>query len=73
MTEKEKVRQEGLDARRGMTPEQRKAASMEIVRRIAGSEAFRGARTVLIYRAMPDEADLSLLTELSEAEGKRFC
>ena len=65
MTEKEKVRQEGLDARRGMTPEQRKAASMESVRRIAGSEAFRGAGTVLIYRAMPDEADLRAVEEFT--------
>ncbi|MBP0970109.1 MAG: 5-formyltetrahydrofolate cyclo-ligase [Oscillospiraceae bacterium] len=73
MTDKNRVRQEGLDARRGMTPEERAAASAEISKRVASSEEFRTAKTVLIYRAMPDEVDLCYLTQLPEAEGKRFC
>ena len=58
---------------RKMEAGERNAASMEIARKIAASDEFRGAETILIYRAMPDEVDLSFLTRLPEAEGKRLC
>ena len=73
VTDKQSIRKMGQKARRSMTPEEREAASGKIARLIAESDEFRAAHTVLIYRAMPDEADLSYLTELPEAEGKRFC
>ena len=70
---KKDMRNRGIMARNAITPEQREALSGQIVLQIAGWEVFRQARTVLIYRAMPHEADLSLLTGLPESEGKRFC
>ena len=73
MTEKQTVREKGIMARRGMRPEERVAASMEIARKIAASDEFKDADTVLIYRAMPDEVDLDFLAKLPEAEGKRIC
>ncbi len=73
VTEKKAVREKGILARRGMEPEERTAASVEIARKIADTDVFRNAGTILIYRAMPDEVDLSFLTKLPEADGKRFC
>ncbi|MBP0985858.1 MAG: 5-formyltetrahydrofolate cyclo-ligase [Oscillospiraceae bacterium] len=73
MTEKQAVREKGIQARRGMETGERIAASMEIARRIVASDEFRNAGTILIYRAMPDEVDLRFLTELPEAVGKSFC
>ena len=73
MSLKKDVRNRGILARNAIAPEQRDELSRQIVLRIAGWEVFRQARTVLIYRAMPHEADLSLLNGLPESEGKRFC
>ena len=73
VTDKQQIREQGKLARREMKPEERAAASMEIARRIAASDVFADAGTVLIYKAMPDEVDLGFLTELPESEGKRFC
>ena len=73
MTEKQRVRKEGLTARRAMTADEMDKASRMIARRIAGSAVFQDAGTVMIYNAMPDEADLSFLTGLPEAAEKRFC
>lgn len=56
-----------------MEADERIAASKEITRKIAASDEFRSAGTILIYRAMPDEVDLKYLTEMSEAKGKRIC
>ena len=64
MTEKQAVREKGIQARRGMEAGERIEASMEIARKIADSDEFRDAGTILIYRAMPDEVDLRFLTEL---------
>lgn len=73
MTEKEQVRKRALLARRGMRPEEREEASRRIVSRIAGSDVFRKAATVLIYQAMPDEVDLSGLNGCPGSDGKRIC
>ena len=73
MTEKQAVRKKGIQARRALEAGERIAASIEIARKIAASDEFRNAGTILIYRAMPDEVDLKYLTEMSEAKGKRFC
>lgn len=73
MTEKQQIRKKGQSARRGMSEEERKTASLAIARRIAASDEFKKACRIMIYQAMPDEADLDYLTELPEAEGKQFC
>ena len=56
-----------------MTPAERAAASRIIAGHIAESEEFRNAKTVFLYKAVPDEVDLSYLLQMPEAEGKRFC
>ena len=73
MTDKDEIRRRGLLARRSMDADARASASAEIVRRVAASEVFRRARTVLIYAAMPDEVDLSGIEDCPEAAGKRIC
>lgn len=57
-----------LLARRALSPEKRAEYSRSIAGTIASSPAFRAAHTVMLYRAMPDEVDLSGL----EAYGKRL-
>ncbi len=73
MTEKQRVRADGKLARKNMTPAERAKASRIIAGRIAESEEFRNAKTVFLYKAMPDEVDLSYLMQMPEADGKRFC
>ena len=73
MTDKKRIRRIALTARRTMSPKEREDASKAITDLIAASDVFRMAETVLIYKAMPDEVDLGLLTDLPDAEGKRFC
>lgn len=73
MTEKQRVRADGKLARKNMTPIERAKASRIIAGRIAESEEFRNAKTVFLYKAMPDEVDLSYLMQMPEADGKRFC
>ena len=57
-----------LLARRNLSPEKRAEYSALIVGAIASSAAFKAAHTVMLYRAMPDEVDLSGL----ESYGKRL-
>ena len=73
MEEKKKIRKKGILVRNSVGQEQREALSRKIVMRIAQWDTFRDAHTVLIYSAMPHEPDLSLLPQLPESEGKRFC
>ena len=70
MTEKQRVRADGKLARKNMTPAERAAASRIIAGHIAESEEFRNAKTVFLYKAVPDEVDLSYLLQMPEAEGK---
>lgn len=63
------LRREKLDARAAIPPAERARLSAHIVRAIAGSGAFRQAETVMLYRAVGAEADLTALTQ---AAGKRF-
>lgn len=71
MTKRE-MRKIFLEARRGMSEEERQAASKVIAGRIAGMPEYQKASTVLIYRALWDETDMGPLTEHPGSAGKRF-
>lgn len=73
MQDRRDTRKKGIRARREMTPEERCIASGKISKRVAESDVFRNAHTVFLYCAMPDEVDLSMLTEMAGSSGKRFC
>ena len=67
------IRKEKKQARSALTQEQRAEKSARAVERIAASEAFRAAKTVMIYDHVGGELSLdSLLTHPASA-GKRFC
>lgn len=55
---KERLRASGLDARRRLTPGERRAASEALVERLLRQPALRRARHVLLYAALADEVDL---------------
>ena len=63
------LRREKLEARAAIPPAERERLSARIVGAIAESDAFRQAETVMLYRAVGAEADLTALTG---AAGKRF-
>ena len=60
-------------ARRAMSPEQRQTASAAICARLWEMPRVRGAKTVLSYRAMPEEVDLDALHAKLLAAGIRLC
>lgn len=66
--ERAHLRKRCLSARRALSAEERRIFSQKICRRIADSEMFKNAETVMIYKAMPDEVDLSFI----ESERKTF-
>lgn len=79
MTEQErkelrsKIRAELKQARNSLTPAEREERSARAVERLAQSEAFQKAKTVMIYDHVGGELSLdSLLTHPASA-GKRFC
>lgn len=60
-------------ARRALPEEQRKKASAAVCRRLLELPQVREAKTVLSYRALPEELDLSELNEELERRGVRLC
>lgn len=62
---KQAQRAAGKAARRALSPAQRAAADRAICAAVAGCEAFRAARVVLLYCAFGGEADLAGLTALA--------
>ncbi len=79
MTEQErkelrsKIRAELKQARNSLTPQEREERSARAVERLAQSEVFQKAKTVMIYDHIGGELSLdSLLTHPASA-GKRFC
>ena len=79
MTEQErkelrsKIRAELKQARNSLTPQEREERSARAVERLAQSEVFQKAKTVMIYDHVGGELSLdSLLTHPASA-GKRFC
>ena len=67
------LRRRCLNARRALTVEERRSFSERICTRIAESEAFKKAETVMIYKAMPDEVDLSFLEGLDKTFVFPYC
>ena len=65
------LRNESIRLRNAMSDSQRKARSLEIVRRILESDTFRQAKTVMSYRAIKAEVDLFELDEHAKLLGKR--
>lgn len=68
--QKQAQRRAGIAARRALPEAQRAAANDALCRRIAATEAFRAARTILLYAAFGGEADLAGLAELARQQGK---
>lgn len=79
MTEEERkeyrtrLRAELKQARRSLSPEQRAEKSAQAVERLAASEAFRSAKTVMLYDHVGAELSLDSLLTHPAAAGKRFC
>ncbi len=57
--------------KRETTAEMRAEASVRVCRSIIQSPVWQRARTVMLYHAMPDEVDLSLLAKEALQTGKR--
>ncbi len=64
------IRRRGVEAREALAEEERREKSRRIVSRILETEAFRAARTVMLYRAVRGEADLDAIPEA--APEKRY-
>ena len=60
-------RKQALAARRALGAEERRACSAAICARLSELPELRAARTILRYRALSDEADLSALEEMLDA------
>ena len=69
---RKELRQSKIQARNSLSPEERERLSAVISERIAASEVFQRAKTVLIYRATKGEVRLDALEKADEAAGKRL-
>lgn len=70
---KAEQRRKAAAARRALSEEERRSASEAICRRLGELPALQRAGTVLSYRALPEEADLSALHEALKARNVRLC
>ena len=68
-----RIRKEKKQARAALSPQERAEKSARAVERLAASEAFRQARTVMIYDHVGGELSLDSLLTHPAAAGKRFC
>ena len=76
MEEKERrsgQRRAGIEGRDALTADERRQRSGHIVERILASDWWRESRTVLSYRAVRGEVDLSGLETAAREQGKRLC
>lgn len=69
---RKELRKSKIQARNSLSPEERERLSAIISERIATSEVFQNAKTVLIYRATKGEVRLDALEKADEAAGKRL-
>ena len=65
------LRRRGIQARDGLSPRARAKQSQAIVAAILASPEFQAARTILLYRAVRGEADLSGLEQTALRQGKQ--
>ena len=73
MEERKALRKALIRARNSLTPDERAEKSARAVELRAQSEAFRAARTVMIYDHVGGELSLDSLLTHPAAAGKRFC
>ncbi len=66
-------RRHAAAARKALSPEQRQEYSEAICRRLLELPQVQNAKTVLSYRALPEEADLSLAHQALQERGVRLC
>ena len=71
--ERARIRKEKKQARSALSPAERAEKSARAVERIAASEAFRAAKTVMLYDHVGGELSLDSLLTHPAAAGKRFC
>ena len=69
---RKELRKSKIQARNSLSPEERERLSAIISDRIALSEVFQNAMTVLIYRATKGEVRLNTLERAAELAGKRL-
>ena len=67
---RQSVRSRGIKARDRLNGEEREKLSEEICRKIAASEFFLKAQTIMIYKAVRGEVQLTALEHAIEAAGK---
>ncbi len=68
-----RIRKEKKQARSALSPAEREEKSARAVERIAASEAFRAAKTVMLYDHVGGELSLDALPNHPASAGKRFC
>ena len=66
------LRRRGIAARDALPPQERAKKSRVLVEAILASPEFQSARTILLYRAVRGEADLSELAQAALSQGKRL-
>ena len=71
--ERNRIRKEKKQARNALSPDERERKSLQAVERLAASEAFRSARTVMLYEHFGGELSLDSLLTHPAAAGTRFC
>lgn len=69
----EEIRRSRIAARDALGAEERTEKCAAIVRRITALPEFRGARTVMLYRAIRGEVNADALIAAPESRGKTFC
>ena len=69
---RKELRKSKIQARNSLSPEERERLSAIISEKIATSEVFQRAKTVLVYRATKGEVRLDALEKADEAAGKRL-
>lgn len=69
---RKELRKTKIQERNSLSQEERERLSAVISERIASSEVFQRAKTVLVYRATKGEVRLDTLEKTEEAAGKRL-
>lgn len=67
------ARQLGLDARRSLSPEERRRLSSAVSRRILSTDVVAEAKVLCGYSALPEEVDLDDLFEGFREQGGSLC
>ena len=67
---KQAQRRAGCDARKALDAPQRAAANAALCRRVLELEAYRAARTLMLYAAFEGEADLAAVAAEAVRQGK---